>query len=148
MGEGKDVVYLENMKAVKRTVVQGPGTIEFEYSDKNISVLMMGKKTETPIEGAFLSDGGGFDLSIARLPLADNYEISFYMFDAMTMKLKTMKLKVLGKEDSLWKVNIQNVEDEKETQTLWICPEKEMAVKHEITVPAMGNAKITITLKS
>ncbi|MET2986154.1 S9 family peptidase [Aureibaculum conchae] len=147
MGNTEDVIYLENMAPVKRIIKQGGQTFEINYSNDKISLTMMGKTTEFPLDGAFLTNGAGYDLLVARLPLAEGYETSFYNLDMMSQKLKTMKLSVVGKENNKWKVNIYNVENEKELTTMLVNADKKMASKIEQVIPAMGNAKITTSLK-
>jgi len=147
MGNSEDVLYLENMKPVKRVMMQGGQTIEVGYGKDNISLTMMGKTKEMPFDGAYLTNGAGYDLLVARLPLAEGYKTSFYSLDAMTQKLKIMKLEVTGKENNQWKVNISNVENEKELTTMTVDINKKMASKIEQVIPAMGNAKITSSLK-
>lgn len=147
MGNTEDVIYLENMAPVKRIIKQGGQTFEINYASDKISMTMMGKTTELPIDGAFLTNGAGYDLLLARLPLAEGYETSFYNLDMMSQKLKTMKLKVVGKENNLWKVTIFNAENEKELTTMLIDANKKMANQIEQVIPAMGNAKIKTTLK-
>lgn len=147
MGDSEDIMYLKDMKQVKRIIKQAGQTFEFDISDDKISATMMGKTTETAITGAFLMDGAGYDLMISRFPLAEGYKTSFYNFDFMTQKLKTMKLEVLGKEDNLWKVKVYNNNNDKETATLWIDSNRKLATKMEMIIPAMGNAKLTSVLK-
>ena len=147
MGNSEDIVYLENMTPIKRIINQGGQTIEVNYFSDKISVTMMGKTKEIPLDGAYLTNGAGFDLLIARLPLSEGYQTSFYSLDVMTQKIKTMKLEVLGKENNHWKLNIVNSENEKELTTMLIDADKKVASKLEQVVPAMGNAKITSILK-
>jgi len=147
MGASEDVLYLEDMKPVKRLVTQGPQKLEFNYSDTEVSLAVMGNTLKADITGAFIADGAGLDLLIARFPLTDGYKTSFYTFNPMTQKLKTMKLEVLGKEDGLWKVKLYNAENEKEMTMMMIDPATQMAKKIEQTIPMMGNAKMTMTLK-
>ncbi|MDY7394819.1 S9 family peptidase [Aureibaculum sp. 2210JD6-5] len=147
MGNTEDILYLENMSPVKRIINQGGQTFEINYAKDKVSLTMMGKTSELPLDGAFLTNGAGYDLLVARLPLAEGYETSFYNLDMMSQKLKTMKLKVDGKENNQWKVSIYNVENEKELTTMLIDIDKKMASQIEQVLPAMGNAKIKSTLK-
>jgi len=146
MGNSEDVLYLENMIPVKRIMNQAGQKIEFIYSKDNIAVNMNEKINNIELKGAFLTSGAGYDMLIARLPLAVAYTISFYSLDAMSLKLKTMKLKVLGKENNKWKIKINNVENEKEEIILLIDDNKKIATSVEQVIPAMGNAKLTMTL--
>lgn len=147
MGESKDAMYLENMNVVKRAISQAGQLIEMQFEPTMIKTSMMGKTTETPIEGALLPDGAGLDMLIARFPLTDNYAESFQTFDLMTQKFKTMKLQSMGKEGEWMKVRLYNTENEKEEVIYYIDAAKKMAVKIEQIAPMMGNAKITTTLK-
>jgi len=85
MGNSEDIMYLKNMKQVKRIIKQGGQTFEFDISDNKISSTIMGKTNETDIDGAFLMDGAGYDLLVARFPLAEGYKTTFnnYDFDLM-----------------------------------------------------------------
>ena len=148
MGNSEDMVYLENMVPVKRIVKQDGQTIEVNYTKDTVSVTMMGKTKDIALDGAQLTSGAGYDMLIARLPLAEDYQTSFYSLDIMTQKLKTIKLKVVAKEDKQWKVKMYNAENEKEETILMIDPAKKLATYLEQVVPAMGNAKITSTLKN
>ncbi len=147
MGNSEDIVYLKNMKQVKRVIKQGGQTFEFNISGDKIISTIMGKTSETPIDGAFLTDGAGYDLIIARFPLAEGYKTSFFNYDFMTQKMKTMNLEVLGKEEGRWKVKVYNNENEIEAATMWIDLDKKLATKTEMIIPAMGNAKLTSMLK-
>ncbi len=147
MGNSEDILYLENMTPVKRVITQGGQTIEINYSEKNIALTMMGKTKDLPFEGAYLTNGAGYDFLVARLPLAEGYQTSFYSLDVMSQKLNTMKLEVIGKENNQWKVNISNVENEKDLTTMLIDVDKKMANQMEQVLPAMGNAKVTTILK-
>ena len=148
MGNSEEIVHLENMIPVKRIINQGGQTIEVMYAPEKVSVTMMGKTKDFLVDGALLTSGAGYDMLIARFPLAEGYTTSFYNIDVMTQKLKTMKLEVVGKEEGKWKVIIVNVENEKEETILMIDPVKKLATYLEQVVPAMGNAKITSTLKN
>jgi dipeptidyl aminopeptidase/acylaminoacyl peptidase len=147
MGNSEDIVYLENMSPVKRVINQNGQTIEVNYLKDMISLTMMGKTKELPLEGAHLTNGAGYDLLVARFPLSEKYQTSFYSLDVMTQKLKVMKLEVVGKENNQWKVKIYSAENEKELTTMIVDIEKKMASQIEQVVPSMGNAKISTSLK-
>ncbi|MFT3903827.1 MAG: S9 family peptidase [Niabella sp.] len=147
-----DVVYTKGSLAfVKRTIKQGGADIAMEKSGKNIKLSMMGNNSEVPVEGAYICDGAGFDMLVARLPLAEGYSIAASALDIMTMKAKPLLIKVLGKETvngtETWKVSVVNANDENDKNILWIDPVRKLAVKMEQTVPAMQNAVVTTELK-
>lgn len=152
MGESVDVmVYDANLSPVSRTIEQMGQSISMSYEPNAVKVNLMGKDMEIPYEGAFMSDGAGFDQIIAGLPLADGYKLSFNMADMSTMKPKQVKLSVDGKEKvndvDCWKVNISSFENESDKSTFWINPKDKCAEKIEQVMPAMGNAVITSTRK-
>lgn len=152
MGESVDVmVYDSKLTPVSRSIEQMGQSISMEYQPNMVKVNMMDKAMEIPYEGAFLSDGAGFDQIIAGLPLKDDYSLTFNMADMSTMKTKQVKLSVDGKEEvngtDCWKVNVTGVENESDKSTFWINPKDKCAEKIEQTVPAMGNATITSTRK-
>ena len=148
MGNSEDIVYFENMIPVKRIIKQGGQSVELAYTSDKVSITMMGKTKEIALDGALLTSGAGYDMLIARLPLVKGYTTSYYSVDVMSQKLKTMKLEVIDKEEGKWKVKINNAENEKDETILLIDTDKKIATYLEQVVPAMGNAKITSTLKN
>lgn len=130
---------------------QGSVTIQIDKEKDGVKVTAMGNSTVIPINGAYIADGAGSDMLIARLPLAVGYSISYYGVDVMTMKAKQMVLNVLGKESwngiETLKVSIVNADQEQEKTTLWIDPLRKLAVKVEQVIPSLNNAVMTIELK-
>ena len=136
---------------LKRNIVQGPVTIDITQDGSNLKVNAMGKEIPVTINGAYLSDGAGADMIIARMPLAEGYTTSYYSLDAASMKPKQIVLTVLGKENikgvETWKVSTVNAEQSGDKAILWIDPVKKIAVKMEQTMPALNNAVMTAELK-
>lgn len=136
---------------LKRLMEQGSVTIQIDKEKDGVKVTAMGNSTVIPINGAYIADGAGSDMLIARLPLAVGYSISYYGVDVMTMKAKQMVLNVLGKESwngiETLKVSIVNADQEQEKTTLWIDPLRKLAVKVEQVIPSLNNAVMTIELK-
>ena len=147
MGNGEDIVYYEHMKPVKRVINQGGQNIEIGYSGDKVVMTMMGKTQELPLEGATMSSGAGIDMMIARLPLAEGYETAFYDVDMMSQKMKVKKVEVIGEEDGKWKIKVSDAANENDASTLLIDKNSKMATLIEQIVPAMGNAKVTTTLR-
>lgn len=153
MGSMSDIGYFTkaSLDPVKRNVIQGPANIVMEKEGNNIKVTAMGKESVIPVQGAYMTDGAGVDMIIARMPLQQGYQTSFYTVDMMTMKPKQIILTVLGKEKmngvDCWKVTTVNAEQENDKTVLWIDPVKKMAVKTEQTIPALNNAVMTVELK-
>ena len=147
MGNAKDILFLENMNPVKRLMTQNGQTIEMVFAESKVSLTMMGNTKDIAFDGAMLTNGAGYDMLIARLPLAKGYTITFNTIDVMMQKAKTIKLEVLGKEAGKWEVRINDVANEKDETILLIDADKKMASKTTQIVPAMGNAKVTTVLK-
>ena len=153
MGEMGDVVtYTKgNLGFVKRAFKQGPMTVDMVQKGSGLSVTAMGKTTEIPFKGVYLTEGAGVDLLIARLPLAEGYSTGFSNLDIMTMGEKPVALEVIGKENykgaDVWKVEVTNLENSKDKTTYWIDPVKKMALKMSSVIPPANNALMEIELK-
>ena len=148
MGESSDVVYLnEDLQFVKRMIQQAGQNIVLTKEGDELEVNMMGKSIVHKAKGTYLSEGSGFDMVIAGLPLKENYTMSYQTFDIMTQKMKTKSLKVVRKEDGNWLVEITEAGGGNAVQKLWIDSVKKLAVKTESVIPEMGNAKVTTTLE-
>ncbi len=147
MGDSTDEMYLKDMKQVKRVISQAGQKIEMLITDDKITTTMLGKTVDKKLTGAFISDGAALDVLIAKLPLTKGYSLIYNTFDFATQKMKTMKLNVEGKEGNTWKVVIVNNDNSKDITTLFIDQNKGIATKLEQVIPAMGNAKVTSTLK-
>ncbi len=147
MGESSDVVYLnKDLHFVKRIIQQAGQTMTLSKEGDELTVDMMGKSTSHTAKGAYISEGSGFDIIIAGLPLTEGYSLNYQTFDAMTQKIQTKLLKVLGKEEGNWVVEITEASGGNAVQKLWIDPAGQLAVKKESVLPAMGNAKMTTIL--
>jgi len=152
MGESTDIMtYASSLKPVSRTVQQMGQNIGMTYEPGKVKIEAAGQQMEIPYEGAFMSDGAGFDHMVAALPLADDFELTFNMADMTTMKAKQVSLAVDGKEEvngvQCWKVVVASLENENDRTTLWINPEAKYAEKMEQIIPAMANATVTSVKK-
>jgi hypothetical protein len=121
------------------------------FTDNTATLTAMGNTAAMNFTGAFISDGPGMDQLIAGLPLATDYQLVFSMPNISSMVTKQTVLKVVGEEsyngNDCWKVNITASENENDKTTLWINKATNVADKIESIVPAMGNAKMTYTIK-
>jgi dipeptidyl aminopeptidase/acylaminoacyl peptidase len=150
MGEMVDETEFTNdLAIVSRKMQQMGQNITSNFSKDKMSIDMKGNKIEVPFSGAYLCDGAGFDSVIAGLPLQKDYQLIFEVPDMTTMKAKMVTLKVLGNEminakDCL-KVEIKANENSNDNTTFWINPTTKMAEKMTQVIPAMGNAKMTVT---
>ena len=152
MGEAKDEIeYTPDFKPVERNVDQMGQKINMEYHPDKMKVSMMGREMEVAFEKVYVSDGPALDMLIGGLPLQNDFELVFDMPDLASMKAKQVKLKVLGKESigngNCWKVEIKATENENDVINLWINTVTRSADKVVQMIPAMGNAKMTMTKK-
>ncbi len=152
MGNSIDEIEFSNeFSPIKRNIEQGGMQIPMSFAKDKVSMTAMGQTIEIPMAGAYLTDGAGYDLVIAGLPLKEGYTLSYNIPDAMTAKSKQVKLSVVGAEkfnnaDCL-KVEIVSVENSADKTTMWINPKTKLAEKMQSVIPAMGNAVMTITKK-
>ena len=104
MGAAVDRTVLEKDTLVlrKRTITQGPVSVELESRDGKVKGEMKMNGQPKPIAvdtgGELFADGAGSNDVIAALPLADGYETTFRNFDAQTQQVRSVQLKVLGTE--------------------------------------------------
>jgi dipeptidyl aminopeptidase/acylaminoacyl peptidase len=150
MGEMVDEAEFTNdLAIISRKIQQMGQNITTSYSKDKMSMDMKGTKMEVPFSGVYLSDGAGFDSVIAGLPLKKDYQLVFEIPDMTTMKAKMVTLKVLGNEmvntNDCLKVEIKANENANDSTTFWINPTTKMAEKMTQVIPAMGNAKMTMT---
>ena len=153
MGEMVDEnIYTKgSLNQLSRNIVQGPAKIIVTKTEDGLNINAMGKEMPVAVSGAYLSDGAGADMIIARMPLAQGFTTSYYLLDAATMKTKQNVLTVTGKENykgiEVWKLSSVNPENANDKTILWIDPIKKIAVKMEQTLPALNNAVMTAELK-
>lgn len=143
----------------KRTVLQGPVTINLEVKDKKLSGEMkMGtqaRPVSVSLEGDLFADGAGaYQAAIAALPLAPGYKTAFWNFDMQKMTPKVMVLTVEGTESvtvpagtfQAFKVVVTSDSDGAK-YTNWISTDTRTVVKMMATSPAMNGATITTELQ-
>ena len=151
-GEAADeVVFAADFSPVSRNVNQMEQNITMSYGKEKITVSVAGKNLEIPMKGAYINDGPGMDQLVAGLPLKKDYKLSFEVPDIISMKPKPMTLTVTGEEEvnkvKCLKVEVVSEENANDNIVLWINPSTKTAEKMVQIIPAMGNAKMTITRK-
>ncbi len=161
-GEAIDVTILEKGSLIlqKRTIKQGPFTIELSFKDgKATGTMVMGGGEPKPLSaelgGDLFADGAGGDDVIAHLPLAESYATTFRNFDVQKQKVSLKQVKVLGTEDvtvpagasKAWKLELSSADGEPGTKTLWIAPDTRKVLKTSTTMPQMGGAVMTVELQ-
>jgi len=160
MGAAIDVGTLDKDTLVvrKRTLKQGPTTINLEFAGDKATGTMSTNGTDKPISvdlgGPLFADAAGWQQSIGALPLADGYTATFRNFDVQKQKVKLMQLKVAGVESvtvpagtfEAYKVDFSSADGGAEKATIWIAKETRQPVKSSMVMPAMGGAVLTTEL--
>lgn len=152
MGEMTDESeFSPSLTILHRKMSQMGQNISMVFAKEKMTMDMAGKKMDVPFTSAYLSDGAGFDMIVAGLPLKKDYSIAFEMPEMATGKAKQVILKVTGNEtvnnvDCL-RCEIISNDNPNDIITLWINPKTKMAEKMTQVSPSMGNAKITISKK-
>ena len=105
--------------------------------------------------GPLFADGSAAWMSLARLPLADGYTVTYRNFDVQKQKASLKQVKVVGTEDvtvpagtfKAWKAEVTSAEGEPGSTTLWVAQDSRKVLKTSPIVPAMGGATITSELQ-
>jgi len=104
MGDATDVSTLDKGTLVvsKRTIKQGPATIEVNFAGNKATGTMNMNGQDRPISadlgGPIFADAAASEMTIAALPLAEGYTTTFRNFDVRKQKEKLLQLKVVGAE--------------------------------------------------
>ena len=161
MGEIQDVTSLEKGTLIvrKRTIKQGPVTIELVFKDsKATGTMAMGgepKPILVDLGGELFADGAGSQDVLARLPLAEGYRASFRNMDVQKQKASLKQVKVLGIEEikvaagtfKAWKLEMTSLDGEPGSTTIWIATDSRKVLKTSATLPQMGGAILTTELQ-
>ncbi|MCE1228419.1 MAG: S9 family peptidase, partial [Firmicutes bacterium] len=143
----------------KRSVKQGPVTIDVNFKDGKASGTMTMNGNAKPIAGEVggdvFADGAGDDAAIAALPLAPGYTATFRTFDLMKQKAALKQAKVVGMEEvqvpggsaKAWKVEVTSADGAPGSRTLWIAQDSRKVLKTSATVPELGGAVLTTELQ-
>ena len=105
MGPMTDVVVVaaEGLTPKRRTATQGPAVIEMSYPAGKVegTMTMGGNATpmSTELAGELLSDGAAEAPTIATLPLAPGYAVSYWSYDLQTQRPQLNRLTVEGTEE-------------------------------------------------
>jgi dipeptidyl aminopeptidase/acylaminoacyl peptidase len=157
MGDASDVSTIEKGTLVvsKRTIKQGPATIEVNFAGNKATGTMNMNGQDRPISadlgGPIFADAAASEMTIAALPLAEGYTTSFRNFDVRKQKEKLLQLKVVGAESvtvpagtfDTYKVELSSADGGGDKQTLWIAKDSRKPVKMTATLAEMGGATIT-----
>ena len=149
--QSDEAVYTKGtLKPVSRKISAGPQTINYSYTPEKVTMEVGGKSIPTAVDGAYIQDGGGNDMIIARMPLSDSYQAGIYVA-TQDGKVILNKLSVTGAETidgvSCYKCELVNTEDPTDLTTYYVGVNDKTA--HKIVAPLAGapGAKMTIELK-
>lgn len=152
MGEQTDEAQYQkgSLQPVNRKATQGKKEALYVFNGKEIASTIAGKTSSITVDSAYMHDGAGIDLLIARMPLAESYEAGFYLI-GQDGKAKLYQLKVTGKENigdaECFKVELTSMEETNVVTQFWINPADKMAYKIIAPLSAIPGAKLTIELK-
>ena len=156
-GTATDTATLEKSSLLvqKRSLKQGPMTIDIDFADNKATGKMSMNGQEKPISadvgGPIFGDAAGGDFAIACLPLADGYTTTFRNFDIQTQKVKVEQLTVAGAESvtvpagtfDTYRVEISSADGDADKKTLWIAKDSHKVVKVKAVLASMGGAVLT-----
>lgn len=162
MGETLDATTIakDTLVPQKRQVKQGPVTIEMAFDGaKATGSLAMGagpKPFSIDLGGQAFAEGSAAQDSIAALPLAEGYSVTFRNVDLQKQKVDLKQAKVVAQEAvtvpagtfKAWKVEITSAVGDPGSQSLWVDTATRKVVKTAAVLPQMGGAVITMELQN
>ena len=158
MSEESEVTQ-QGLAPVKRTIKQGPATIDVAYTADNVSGTMAMNGNSRPInaktEGTCFADGAGAPMMLATLPLREGYSTTYRNFHLMKQQTMAYTLTVVGKESvtvpagtfEAYKVEIKPADGSAGDRTLFVATDGSGRVIKELaTIAEMGGAKMVSEL--
>lgn len=153
MGEQTDeITYAQKTyKPATRKIAAGGNVMgSYTYAGNKYTSTIQGNQSSVDIDGAYLPDGAGNDMLLARLPLKEGYQTGFYIA-SQDGKSALHKFDVVGKEDlngiACYKCELTNVEDASDVTTYYISADEKMTYKIVAPMAQMPGAKMTLELK-
>jgi hypothetical protein len=161
-GEAVDTttVAKDTLAPLKRQVKQGPVVIEMAFeAGKATGTMAMGgdpKPFSIGLDGGIYADGSASQDSLACLPLAVGYTVTYRNVDLQRQKAQLKQAKVVGQEDltvpagsfKAWKVELTSAEGDPGSTTMWVDTASRKVLKTVATSPQMGGAVITVELQN
>jgi dipeptidyl aminopeptidase/acylaminoacyl peptidase len=133
---------------IRRTQQRGK-TAEYSFNGTEITSTLPDKTVSASVDGAYLHDGAGMDLLIARLPLREGYRSGFYLIGD-DGKAKLYQIKVVGKDtinnEPCFIVELTNADNTGISTRLWINMEHKMAYRMIVPLAAIAGSRMTIVL--
>ncbi len=142
----------------KRSVWQGPVTVQFEVKDNKAvgDIQMSGQVMPLSVDlgGPLFADGAGAYQVVGALPLAEGYTTRFRNLDLQTQKVMIQELTVAGSEQvtvpagtfDTFKVELSSPDDGSMT-TLWINKADHRMVRLVSVMPRQNGATLTSELQ-
>jgi hypothetical protein len=161
-GEAVDTttMALDTLVPLKRQVKQGPVVIEMAFDGGKATGTMAmgsnGKPFSIELGGGAYAEGSGAEDSLACLPLAEGYAVTFRNVDIQRQKVQLKQAKVLGQEDlkvpagsfRAWRVELTSAEGDPGSKTFWVDTTSRKLLKIVETGPQMGGAVVTVELQN
>jgi len=139
-----------SLHLVSRKAAAGAQVVTYTYDAHKVTTAMGDKNNSVDVDGAYIHDGGGHDMLLARLPLQEGYEAGIYIA-GQDGKVVLNKIKVTGKETiagtECYKCELVNTEDPTDITTYDLGITNKMAVKIVAPLTGVPGAKMTIDLK-
>jgi dipeptidyl aminopeptidase/acylaminoacyl peptidase len=142
-------VYTGTLEPVSRSVIRGDDTIDVTYGAGQLEVKENDKSRVIPYAGALVCDGPGRDSILASLPLELEKPLVVMMADMTTMTLAPNRVLLEGetklKDIPCLQLTVTNLENPAQKATLWLNAATRRVEQIEQVIPALGNAKLTMT---
>lgn len=133
---------------IRRTQQRGK-IAEYSFNGTEITSTLPDKTVSASVDGAYLHDGAGMDLLIARLPLKEGYRSGFYLIGD-DGKAKLYQIKVIGKDtinnEPCLIVELTNADNTGISTKLWINMDHKMAYRMIVPLAAIPGSRMTIVL--
>jgi len=149
----------ETLALLKRTSNGGPMSMAVEFKDNKAKGKVTAQGSDRPIDtdmgGPIFADETGGAQSLACLPLAEGFQLTYRNFDLPSQKARVMAMKVAGLEKvkvaagefEAYKLEIAPADGSPGKSTLWIAKESRKPIKVVATLPQMGGATLTSELQ-
>ncbi len=151
----KAVIEKATLLEQKRNVVQGPVTVDLDFTGNKAAGKMSMNGQDRPIAvdlgGPLFADAAGGNSAIGCLPLAQGYTTTFRNFDVQTQKVSLMQLSVAGVEKvtvpagtfDAYRVEVSSADGGGDKKTIWIAKDSRQVVKVSAVLASMGGATVT-----
>ncbi len=159
MGDASDVFYLnpQTLVPLRREASQGPARIHLDFSEDTVSGSVRVPQGEMPValklEAPVLASDSALEATVAALPLARGYRVTFRNFDVQQQRVRLWSLRVEGTETvevpagtfEAYRIVVEALDGEGGGGTLWVSTEvPRRFVRGEFKLPpAMGGGAVT-----